>query len=124
MMARDGIPATRTVRCRTPHDIRQRTVLLDEIKIRGRDIPYFMSEIVNDRNRLQKYFGQRHGRTIIKVNAAAIHFPNERTEKFEIRVRSSAGGSSVERWVKVPDVRSDRNVGRERNFAAVRLTDQ
>ena len=57
MMTGDRIAATAVSR-RPSHDVRQRSIRLNEIEIRRRDVFELKPEISDQRHALQKHFGQ------------------------------------------------------------------
>src|SRR5262249_10917735 len=86
VMPGDGKPAPRAARHRTPHDVRHRSVMLDEVEIGGGETLKRMAEIANDGHSFQKDFRQSHRRTDVQVNAPAVQLFDQRGEEEKVAV--------------------------------------
>src|SRR6185503_6036496 len=118
VMARErkSAPAARN---RSPHDVSQRAIVLDEIEVRRRKIFEPESEIANNCHCLQKDFRQHHGRAEIQVSSSAVKLAHNRAEKSKVSVRSLPGACAVGGRMNVHDVRSYGDVNGDRHIRFV-----
>ncbi len=100
-------------------DVLQRTVMLQEIEIRGGDGAKRRAEIARDGDSLQKDFGQNDGGAPVQINAAGMHSADESAEQFEIVVRGSAEVFAGSGAMNVRNIRADGDVDSHRNFFAI-----
>src|ERR1700751_3081275 len=75
---------------RTLHYILQWAIVLDKVKVCGGDRSQRNAQIPYDRDRLQEYFRQEHGRAPIQVYATRVHFFHQPAEQPEIPMRGCA----------------------------------
>ena len=54
-----------------------------------------MAQIAHDRDGFQEDFRQRYRRTEVQINAAAVEFPDDGREEFEIAITCRADGRAV-----------------------------
>lgn len=87
MMPRDRKALPRAIGSGPSHDVCRWPITLDEIEIGGRDVSKLMSQIPYDRDCLKEYLGQHDSRTVIDINAAAVHLSHKRTNQSKISVR-------------------------------------
>ena len=109
MMASDRVAAPGAVRGWPPHDIGQRPVGLDEIKIGRRDVRQIVSQIAHQRYALQENFGQSHCRSDIQIDPAAIHSSHQFRQQAKIRMRRRPQRAAVSGRMKMSNVAADRN---------------
>jgi hypothetical protein len=98
-----------------------RAVVLDEIEIRRSKVSQWARNISHYCNRFEKNFRKRHCRTAIQINAAFVHFANQRTEQSKIGMRSRSQCSAIARRMKISNIRTYRYVNGYRNLMFVRL---
>ena len=112
MMARERVPFPGS-RHWTSNDISQGAILLDEIKIRRREIHEFETEIPDHGDRLQEYLRQHYRRADVQVDAALIEIANQGTEQTEVLITRLADRRSVRGRMDVNYVGADRYVDRD-----------
>ena len=105
----------------TPHNILDRPVMLDEVKIRGGDGVEGHSEITNDGNRLQENFRQEHGGTPIEKHTASVHLLHQGAKQAEIGEGRGAERGSFSRGMHVRNVRADGQMNGDGNSAPIGL---
>src|SRR5262247_2958361 len=118
-MPDDAMAEPRAAGDGTPHDVRHRAVMLDEVEVGGGEILKRMAEVANDGHGFQKDFRQRHRRTDVQVNAAAVQLFDHRGEDEKVAVCRCADSRAVRVRVNVNYVGSNRDVNRDGDFQKV-----
>ena len=114
MMAYEREPSP-TARDRTLHNVSQRSILLDEIKVCRRELLEPVTQISNYGHGFQEHFRQDNRGAEVQINAAAIKLIDERTEKPEIMMSSLASRSSIDIRMYVNDISSNSYVNGDGN---------
>src|SRR5215475_5800004 len=102
-----------------PHDVRHRSVMLNEVEVGGGDILERMAEVADDGHGFQKGFRQSHRRTDVQVDAPAVQLFDQRGEEEKVAVSRGADSRAVRVRMNVDDVCSDRDVRRDGDFQKV-----
>ena len=115
MVNRDGLCGVASpAPCgRTPDDVGERAIGLDEVEVGSCEIFKWMTQVAYKGDGLQKYLRQHDRRPYVQVDAATVHAAHEFCEQAKIRVRGRPQSSAVHARMKMRDVRADGDVRRE-----------
>ena len=108
MVPCQAVAFARTIGDRSFHDIRIRSVVLDEIKVGSCEILERNTEITHDRHRLQKDFRQGYGGTNVEIDAATIQFLYDGGEQAKVTMRGLANACPVGIGMQMNDVGANR----------------
>src|SRR5262245_2965458 len=80
----------------TLHYILQRTIVLNEVEVRGSDWLQGHAQIANDGYGFQENFRQEHGGSPIEIYASGMHFFHKRTKEAKVEMRGGTKGGTVD----------------------------
>jgi len=114
MMSGDRISIPATAGVGPFDDVRQWSVMLYEIEIRGRDSVELMSQVVVYGYCLEEDLWHRDRGAAVDIDSPSVHLSDECREKAKIMMTTVAKGRAVSIWMKMPDIGAYGDVRRNR----------
>ena len=103
-------------RGRSLHDVLQRPIMLDEVKICRGNRSQGHAVVPAHRDRLQENLGKNDRASPVEVDAVGLHPLYKRAKQPEIRVGGSAKRSRINGRVHMWNIRADREMNRDGDF--------